>query len=242
MSVKTKGPGVSVSGAKGKSHPVARVATVETSGRTSPWWIALAGCGAALVAALIAYWPAMQGRFVFDDVYMRFALPHPESYSFRAWVAGARPLTDFTYWLNFQIGGANPFGYHLAGVLFHTGGALLVFLIVRKILELAAQGGTAQKLEPFRNLIAAFCGAIFLLHPVQTEAVAYIAQRSENLSVLLAFAAWACFLYRRSNAINFPTVLAVVLLFGISVGAKEHVAMLPLVILLTDYYWNPGFH
>ena len=116
-----------------------------------------------------------------------------------------------------------------------------MFSIVRKILELASKGSLTTDARR-RTLVAGFCGAIFLLHPVQTEAVAYVAQRSENLSVAIAFAAWACFLYRPNRDIRIPAgPLLVLLLFGAAVGGKEHVAVLPLVILLTDYYWNPGF-
>lgn len=243
MSVKTTRPGTKLAEAKGKPHPQAPVMPAKASGRISSGWIAAGGCAAALITALMAYWPALHGRFVFDDLYMRFAQPHPERDPLWAWVIGSRPLVNFTYFVNYQMDGANPFGYHLFNLLFHTLAALLVFLIVRKILEMAslAVSGPANLGARRRTLFAAFCGAIFLLHPVQTEAVAYVAQRSENLSVMLAFAAWACFLYRPTTDIRFPSVLAVVLLFGASVACKEHVAVLPLVILLTDYYWNPGF-
>ena len=133
------------------------------------------------------------------------------------------------------MGGTDPLGYHLTNLLLHVVAAIMTFLIVRKILELAL-------VDPRRRtLIAGFSGALFLLHPVQTEAVAYISSRSENLSVALAFSAWAVFLYRPSSAIGLRSVLLVLLLSGAALGGKEHVAVLPLILLLTDYYWNPGF-
>ena len=49
---------------------------------------------------------------------------------------------------------------------------------------------------------------MFLLHPMQTEAVAYVASRSENLSVFFLYAALAAFVYRRSTAITFPRVFS----------------------------------
>ena len=232
MSVKT--PGASKRPAvKGDSRrPIAPVPPPRQVSRQ--WWWA-AGIALALLAALVAYWPALHGEFVFDDVHMDFASAHPEKIPFRQWTMGARPLAGLTYWTNYQLDSVNPFGYHLLNVLLHTFASLMVFLIVRKILELAT-------VETRRGtIVAGFCAAIFLLHPVQTEAVSYISQRSESLSVALCFAAWSCFLYRPTREIRFPAVLAVLLLFGISVAGKEHVAVLPLVILLTDYYWNPGF-
>jgi tetratricopeptide (TPR) repeat protein len=202
---------------------------------TSAWWMPALVFAAALLIALIVYWPAMHGAFVFDDAHMQFAEAHPDRIPLSLWIRGSRPLVGLSYWLNYQASGTSTFGYHLTNIVLHVLASLIVFLILRKTLELA--GFEIRR----RTLAAAFCGALFLLHPVQTEAVAYIAARSENLSVLLAFAAWACFLYRRSSAIQFPAVIAILALFGASVAAKEHVAVLPAVILLTDYYWNPGF-
>jgi tetratricopeptide (TPR) repeat protein len=234
MSVRTQKPAGKGPAVKGNARPPAQ--GVAAPAAASHWWLWGAGFAVALIAALIAYWPAMHGEFVFDDVHMHFAsVPHPETLSLRQWLTGARPLVDLSYWLNFQMGGVNPFGYHLLNVLLHAFASLMVFAILYKILELAAIETRR------RTLVAGFCAAIFLLHPVQTEAVAYIAQRAENLSVALAFAAWVCFLYRPTRDIRFPSVAAVLALSAASVASKEHVAMLPLVILLTDYYWNPGF-
>ena len=63
-----------------------------------------------------------------------------------------------------------------------------------------------------RTPFAAFGALLFLLHPLQTEAVAYIAGRSESLSGMFVFAAFAVFLYRRATAISWAGVAAVVLL------------------------------
>ena len=236
MKVKAQKPAGRAPGASVRTNGSAAAPVAPAAVR---WWLWAAAFGAALVAALLAYGPALQGEFLFDDEHMQFAQPHPEAVPLSAWVAGSRPLINLSYWLNYQLGGVSPLGYHLTNIVLHTIAALLVFLIVRKILELAAL--------PVRRamIVAGFCAAIFLLHPVQTESVAYISGRSESLSVALAFGAWACFLYRPSRAegegIGLGTVLAILLLFGASVTAKEHVAVLPLVILLTDYYWNPGF-
>jgi tetratricopeptide (TPR) repeat protein len=230
MSVKTPKPAVK---RQPRSAPVAAAMTAVESSSSRWMWPAI--CAGALLAAIIAYWPAIHGDFVFDDAHMPFTQAHPEQMSLRAWVIGARPLVNLSYWIDYHLYGTDPFGYHLVNIVLHTVVALLVFLIVQKILELASINGSR------RTLVAGFSAALFLLHPMQTEAVAYISQRAEELSVALSFGAWTVFLYRPTKEIRFSTVATVVLLFGTSVGAKEHVAMLPLVLLLTDYYWNPGF-
>jgi len=196
------------------------------------WWGG--GIVLAFLAALAAYAPALHGAFVFDDEHMPFAAPNAANCPLGVWT-GARPLVGITYWLNYRMGGQQPFWYHLTSLILHSIVALFVFLIVRKILEFAA-------IPRNRGLVtAAFCGLLFLLHPLQTEAVSYISSRSENLSLALAFAAWAVFLYRPEGPIRWLRVFAVLVLFGAGAASKEHVAVLPAILLLTDYYWNPGF-
>ena len=72
-----------------------------------------------------------------------------------------------------------------------------------------------------------FAGALFLLHPMQTESVAYVASRSEVLSVLFYYAAFAVFLYRRTESISWLRALAVMALFGARSATKEHTLTLP---------------
>jgi tetratricopeptide (TPR) repeat protein len=83
-------------------------------------------------------------------------------------------------------------------------------------------------------------GGIFLLHPLQTESVAYVASRSEVLSVLLYFSAFAVFLYRRTESITILRSVAVVVLFAAAVSTKEHTLTLAALLILTDYFWGLG--
>src|SRR5207244_6267493 len=89
--------------------------------------------------------------------------------------------------------------------------------------------------------LALFGAGLFLLHPLQTETVAYIAGRSDGLSSLFFLGAFALFLYRRAPAITWPVALGVLALFVAAMATKENMVVLPAVVLLTDYFWNPGF-
>jgi protein O-mannosyl-transferase len=199
------------------------------------WWIYAAAAAAALFAAFQAYRPALSGPFVFDDNFQPYHLQNVTN-ALGAWITGVRPLLMFSYWLNFQVSKA-PFSFHVCNVVFHVVNSGLVFLIVRKLL--AMQSPPRPQANP--NLIAGFAAAIFLLHPVQTESVSYIAGRSESLSVLFLFAAFAVFLYRPSPAASWKTALAVLALFAAAAATKEHTLVLAGLLVLTDYYWNPGF-
>jgi tetratricopeptide (TPR) repeat protein len=197
------------------------------------WRMPLAA-GAALLAACWAYAPALHGAFLFDDTALPFSLTDASA-PFAAWIHGVRPVLMATYWLNTRLSGNDPFSYHVLNLMIHLVASVLVFLIVRRLLAWSTAPATR------RTLLAGFAGGLFLLHPVQTEAVAYVAGRSETLSVTLLLAAYAVFLYRRQAAIAWGAMLLVVALFGSAVLAKEHTIVLPALLLLTDYWWNPGF-
>jgi tetratricopeptide (TPR) repeat protein len=188
--------------------------------------------GAALVAVWWAYAPALRGPFLFDDTVLPFALPS-FSAPLSVWLRGVRPALMFTYWMNSWISGSDTFSYHVLNVVFHCCTAGLVFFIVRRLLEWAGV------MHSRRDLLAGFAAAIFLLHPIQTEAVAYLAGRSECLSVMLLYAAFAVFLYRPRAAISWRISAAVLGLFGLALLSKEHTVVLPALFLLTDYWWNP---
>src|ERR1700723_3008707 len=197
-------------------------------------WPFFAAIAAALVVVLWAYGPAFQGPFLFDDQTLPFALPGFADPLIN-WIRSDRPVLMFTYWMNAQISGSDPYSYHVFNVAIHCITSVIVFLIVRRLLEWT--GVEAQK----RTLLAAFSGTLFLLHPVQSEAVAYLAGRSEALSVMFVFAAFAVFLYRRETRIGWTSALAVLVLFLASLLSKQQTIALPGLLLLTDFWWNPGF-
>jgi tetratricopeptide (TPR) repeat protein len=177
----------------------------------------------------------MRGPFVFDDPYLPFLDPNAGRQSFLRWVAGVRPMLMVTYWLNYSASGTDPYPYKIVNVLFHFGSAVLVWLILLKLLSWA---GVEKSMK---RILAIFGGLLFLVHPVQTESVAYVASRSENQSVFFFNAAFALFLYRRSVAITWRVAAGVLILLAAAFFTKEHTAALPVLLLLTDYYWNPGF-
>lgn len=213
------------------------------------WWYYAAGLLATIVVAFQVYAPALHGEFVFDDLHMPFLDPNAADWALKVWL-GVRPFLMTTFWANYQVSGVNPYGYHVVNVLLHAGASFVLFFVVRRILQFAENsfpyGNRVNRdrkgAEPFAlhatllSLIAAF---VFLLHPMQTEAVSYISQRGENMGALLYFAAFSLFLYRRNPVVSWPATAAILVLFGLAVITKEHTVTLPALLLLTDYYWNP---
>jgi protein O-mannosyl-transferase len=197
-------------------------------------WPLFAAIVGALAIVFWAYGPAMHGPFLFDDNILPFSMPS-FAQPLRVWVTGLRPLLMFSYWANMQISGSDTFSYHLVNVLIHCAAAALMYFIVRRLVE---WGGVERGM---RTPLAGFCALLFLLHPVESEAVAYLAGRSEALSSMFVLAAFAVFLYRKEHSITWASAAAVILLFVAALAAKEQTIVLPALLFLTDYWWNPGF-
>ena len=200
------------------------------------WWI-WAAAVAALFVVYQVYEPALNGAFVFDDRYLPFFDPNVSG---KLWtfVGRLRPLLMFSFWVDYHRGnGADPYTFHSTNVFLHFVSSVLVSLIVLKLLEWANVAGK------MRVALAIFAGGLFMLHPLQTESVAYVASRSEVLSAVFYFAAFAVFLWRGESMTPWQEVLraiAILLLFGMAAGTKEDTLTLPVLMILTDLYWNRG--
>jgi hypothetical protein len=201
---------------KAKTRPTSKTA-VAAGNRDFPWWPVL-GSLAAFVVVWVAYGPALHGPYVFDDQALPVLGPDAAYRSFTSWMSTNRPFWMFTFWLNYQV----------VNVLIHYATSVAVGLVVAKLLALA--GTTGVK----RTGLGVFGGALFLLHPVQTESVAYIVSRSEPLSVLFYFSAMALFLYRPEGPVSWPRTIGIALLTAAALSTKEHTVTLPALLLLTD--------
>jgi protein O-mannosyl-transferase len=137
------------------------------------------------------------------------------------------PLTWFSHMLDVQLFGLNPWGHHLVNVLFHIANSLLLFGILRKLT-------TAL----WRSLIVA---AIFAVHPLHVESVAWIAERKDVLSTFFAFLAISAYVDFARSSKTFRYFL-VLLFFILTLMAKQMFITLPFVLLLLDYWplsrWN----
>ena len=213
---------------------------IETAVKPKPgfrWWPWAAGL-IALFVVFQVYGPALAGAFVFDDRLLPFMAPDITP-AIARFVSPLRPLLGFSFWIDYRLAfepgkDLNPAVFHSTNVILHWITSLLAALIAARLLSWAGVAGR------MRAALAVFCGALFLLHPLQTESVAYVASRSEVLSVMFYYAAFTVFLYRATESITWWRSIAVLALFGSAVAVKEHTLTLPVLFLLTDYFWGRG--
>src|SRR5579871_529359 len=214
---------------KGRQAPVPIAPTEERGLRL--WMIAL-GIAGVFIAAIELYAPALHGSFLFDDL----ALPinkHVAHAPLSVWLSGVRPMLMLTYWANYSLSARSPDAYHLTNILIHAINTCLVFLVLWRLLKWS---GWSEK----QSRLAALTGAVlFLVHPLQTESVSYIAGRSESLAAFFMLAAYTVFVYRRGPGVSWLEAVAVILFFSLAVASKENAVALAGWLLLTDLFW-PG--
>jgi len=183
---------------------------------------------AVLVAGV--YLQAVGFGFVFDDrVYITENAPIHQGLSWAGiwWaisglhVAFWHPLTWLSHMLDVSLYGLNPAGHHLSAVILHAANAILCFLVLR-----SCTGVTWP---------AALAAALFAIHPLRAESVAYISERKDVLSVLfwfLTMASWLRYL-RRPTPGRYLAALGV---FALGLMAKPMLITLPFVLLLLDFW------
>lgn len=158
---------------------------------------ALPLAGLALLG-LAAYSNALGGAFVFDDV--RQVRDNPLVRDLASFLPGRytglpnRWVGYLSFALNHRVGGAATFGYHLVNVAIHLVNALLVHALVRQAFRTPRLRGSA--LAASSGAIAFVAAALFVAHPLQTEAVTYVVQRLTSLATtfylatVLLYGAW----------------------------------------------------
>jgi len=135
--------------------------------------------------------------------------------------ANWHPLTWLSHALDYQIFGLNPAGHHLDSVLLHALNAVLLFLLLAWATR-----------HPRPSLLVA---ALFALHPINVESVAWVAERKNVLSTLFFILAIVVYVWYARKP-EWRRYLLLAALFAAGLMAKPMVVTLPFVLLLLDYW------
>jgi tetratricopeptide (TPR) repeat protein len=188
-----------------------------------------AGLGVLLFAVtLLAYRPALNGGFLYDDSGHVTAPPLQSLHGlWRIWFdLGATqqyyPLLHSAFWVEHRLWGDAALGYHLTNVALHVAAAFLVVAIMRR---LALQG-------------AWLAGFLFALHPVCVESVAWIAEQKNTLSAVFYLGAALAYLHfdRTRRPSRYFLALG---LFLLALLSKTITATLPAALLVV-FWWQRG--
>jgi protein O-mannosyl-transferase len=135
--------------------------------------------------------------------------------------ANWHPLTWLSHALDYQLFALNPAGHHLDSLLIHALNAMLLFLLLAWVTE--------------REGPSLLVAALFALHPINVESVAWVAERKNVLSTLFLFLAIGAYAWYAQKP-DWRRYLLVVSMFAAGLMAKPMVITLPFVLLLLDYW------
>jgi len=184
-----------------------------------------------IIAASAAFWQVTQCDFInFDDplhvtdnrhvqdgltaegILWAFTTGHASNW---------HPLTWISHTVDVELFGLQPAGHHLTNLLFHLASTLLLFLVLNRMTQAIWQ--------------SAFVAALFALHPLRVESVAWVAERKDVLSTffwMLTMGVYVSYIARP----GLSRYLALLLCFTLGLMAKPMLVTLPLVLLLLDYW------
>jgi protein O-mannosyl-transferase len=219
-------------------------------------WPRYAVAGAIALAALAAYQNSFAGPFIFDDTMAITDNPTIRNLGRIGTVlsppgagsVGSRPLINLSLAVNYAISGINPWSYHALNLLIHVLAGLVLFGIVRRTLLLRNfRPGTADAM-----LFAGAAALLWTLHPLQTESVTFVIQRTESLMGLFYLLTLYCFIRSATGPASLPdapagerargriwTILTVACCL-LGMASKEVMVSAPLIVLLYDRTFVAG--
>jgi len=208
-----------------------------------------------------AYANSLHGPFIDDDLHAIVANDHirsifPLSQSMTAPPLNelvGRPIICLSFAINYALGGLNPLGYHVVNVAAHIACAILLFLLtqitLRGRLPFSSSPGTPGEgrggSSVLATRVAAAIALLWSLHPIQTESVNYITQRTEVFESMFLLLT----LYAVARSAFSPRPLAwialAIIACALGMGCKEQMVVAPLLAML--YIWcflpnQPGRH
>ncbi len=214
--------------------------------------VAAGGAVLLVLAVLLAWGNSFRGPFVLDD------LPAiADNASLRSWwtalnppnhgeTVTGRPLVNLSFALNHQLAGRQPlaadapagsepvdkvFGYHVLNLAIHLGAALALFGLARRTL---AGPVLREKFGAAAVGLAWFIALLWAVHPLQTGAVTYIAQRAESLCALCYLLTLWCLARGAEAARSGPWLATGVAACFAGMASKEVMVSAPLLALLLD--------
>ncbi len=182
------------------------------------------------IAVLLAFWPALDNGFVHDDEPYVTQNPNVRSGLTARSIAWAwttehaanwHPLTWMSHMLDFELFGENPRGHHATSLILHLANTLLVFFWLERM--------TSAKWR-------SFCvAALFGVHPLHVESVAWVAERKDVLSTFFWLLASIAYVrYVKAGKGSAPWLATALLATGLT--AKPMLVTLPFALLLLDWW------
>ncbi len=186
-----------------------------------------------MLLTCVAYLPALRGDFLWDDIIcirdnpvMRAANGVWQIWTQPMVSPQVYPLVFTSYWVEFQLWGLNPLGYHIVNLVLHLLNTVLLFAILRRWAVPAAW----------------LAAGLFALHPVHVESVAWIAERKDTLSMffyLLSMFVWLRFLEQPAGRPRLGLYGLLCVFYFLTLCSKVPLCTFPVAALLIAWWREP---
>ena len=184
-----------------------------------------------VVLTIAAFWPVFGHDFIaYDDeqyITSNFRIQSGITKASVIWAftssyaSNWHPLTWISHMLDYRLFGPKPLGHHAENLLLHTLNVLLLYFVLKRMTKSVWK--------------SAFVAALFAVHPLHVESVAWAAERKDVLSTFFwMLTMWAYVVYAERPRLKW--YLLTVLFFGLGLLSKPTLVTLPLVLLLLDYW------
>jgi len=201
-----------------------------------------------IASTVLAYSNSLSAPFVLDDVGVitdnttilsLTPLSRVLSGPIQSSTAG-RPLINLSFALNYAVGGFDPRGYHAVNLVLHILAGLTLFGVVRRTLANVSQRSELSFLSKSCDVFAFSCALLWMLHPLQTEMIDYVTQRTESaMGLAYLFTLYA---FIRAVTSNRPRLWYGLAIASCWLGAlcKESIVTAPVMVLLYDAVFCAG--
>ena len=206
------------------------------------WWL-LSGFFVIGLSVMIFYTPILTGEFLLDDRVLIENNPFVrQGHSLSTYLSQEdgvldrdnwddgfhtgyyRPLINLTYFIDYQLWGMDPVGFHVSNLVFHILACCTLYIMLARLCA--------------NPLAALGLSLFFALHPVNTESVSWVASRNNILATFFSLVAFLCHTDPRQKGRVIRRILAVVF-FSLAIFSKEFGVMLLPILFLYQRFWPP---
>jgi tetratricopeptide (TPR) repeat protein len=201
-----------------------------------------------VIVVILIYPDTLTTPFIFDDIsniqenpHIRIPFPSLENLAWAGFHSPEtnRPVANISFALNYYFHGYNLVGFHVVNILIHIAGGIFLYFLVQATLVTPALRSQYKKF----GWIPFFTAFIWMVHPLQTQSVAYLVQRMNSLAAMfyvLSLLFYVKFRLAASGRTKWPLFAGCILSGLMAFGTKENTATLPAFIILYEWYFFQG--
>ena len=159
----------------------------------------------------------------------------------------SRPVLEVTFALNYYFGKLNVFGYHLVNLMLHIANGIMLYFLLLWTINPIKPGNPINQTNSINKInyrVPLYASLIFVSHPIQTQAVTYIVNRSSVLATTFYLLTILFFMKAFRGANSSPVTRHSPLYLGgafvascLAMGTKQIAATLPVMLLIYDFYF-----